>query len=114
MLPAVAIGKVFRSESGETFGALRRVAGRVPKVLSLSHGEVFAEDECGNYFLSQGDQVLFWDHETGEFRTLADSFQLFLARLERLTSPTLKPGQVKRAWLAPAFADGVSGKPKSD
>jgi len=114
MLPANAIGKLFRSESGEIFGALRPPVGRVPKALSLAHGEVFAEDECGNYFFSQGGEVLFWDHETGEFRTLADSLELFLARLERPTSPTLDRGQVKRVWIAPAFADRVSGKPKSD
>jgi len=114
MLPDDAVGKVFRSKSGEIFGAIRPVTGAAPKALSLARGEVFAEDDCGNYFLRQTDQVLFWDHEEGQFKVLTDTFEQFLASLELCPSAVLKRGQVKHAWIDPAFAKGIAERPKDD
>jgi hypothetical protein len=114
MLPIDAVGKVFRSRSGELFGAIRPVTGATPSDFGLAHGDVFAEDECGNYFLRQLNQVLFWDHEDGQLKVLADTFELFLAGLELRAPAVLKPGQVKRAWIDPAFAKGIKDGPKDD
>jgi hypothetical protein len=106
-----SIGKLFRSESGLTFGPLRSVVGRLPDVLRFVHGDTFAADDCGNYFVTQNARVLFWDHETGEFNLLADSTQDFFARLEEPRSAVLKPGQVKRAWIDPTFAKNIASEP---
>ena len=110
MLPVQAIGKVFRSESGEFFGAIRPLGGTVPKALSLAHGEVFAEDDCGNYFLCRDDQVVFWDHENGKFKVLAHTFERFLAGLELCLPAAIKSGQIKHAWIDPALAKGSHGQ----
>jgi len=114
MLPIQAIGKVFRSKSGEFFGAIRPLAEATPKALCLAHGEVFAEDDCGNYFLCRGDQVLFWDHENGQFEVLANTFEQFLAGLEPCPPVAIKPGQIKHAWIDPVFAKGSLGQPTEE
>lgn len=112
MLPADAIGKFFRSGSGELFGAIRPLTGMAPKALSLAYGEAFAEDECGNFFLCRRGQVVFWDHEDCQFKVLADTFEKFLAGLELGPSAVPKQGQVKRAWIDPAFAKEAGKGPK--
>ncbi|ULU26766.1 SMI1/KNR4 family protein [Dyella terrae] len=114
MLPVDAVGKVFRSRSGEIFGALRPITGTAPKALSLTGGEVFAEDDCGNYFLRHTDQVVFWDHEDGQFTVIADTFEQFLGGLEPRPVAVLKRGQVKHAWIDPAFAESIPGRPKEE
>ncbi|MFC5583215.1 SMI1/KNR4 family protein [Rhodanobacter terrae] len=90
MLPADATGKVFRSKSGKFFEVIRPFVGATPKALGLAHGDVLAVDECGNYFLSQSDQVVFWDREDGQFKVLADTFGQFLAGLEVHAPAVLK------------------------
>lgn len=114
MLLDDAVGKVFRSKSGEIFGAIRPVSEAVPKALNLTRGEVFSEDDCGNYFLRQTCQVLFWDHEDGQFKVLADTFELFLAGSELRPSAVLTRGQVKHAWIDHAFAKGIAERSKDD
>jgi hypothetical protein len=105
---------VFRSKSGEFFGAIRPLGGTVPEALSLAHGEVFAEDDCGNYFLRRDDQVVFWDHENGQFEVLAHTFERFLDGLKLCPPAAIKPGQIKLAWIDPAFAKGSHGQPTEE
>lgn len=65
---------------------------------------VFAEDEGGNFFLYAPDgSVSFWDHETDDETVLAASVEEFLAALVEPTPVVLQPGQVKKAWIDPAF-----------
>lgn len=73
---------------------------------------MLAEDESGNYFLCRKGQVVFWDHEDGQFKVLADTFEQFLAGLELGPSAVLKQGQVKRAWIDPAFAKEAGKRPE--
>jgi hypothetical protein len=62
------------------------------------------EDSCGNFFLSAPDgSVSFWDHETDGETVLASSVEAFLAGLVEPTPVVLQPGQVKKAWIDPAF-----------
>jgi hypothetical protein len=67
--------------------------------------------ECGNYVVIDEDRsgaVFFWDHEIqGEPIELAPNFGFFLGLLEPhdITTIPLKPGQVKRVWVDPGFAE---------
>jgi hypothetical protein len=72
----------------------------------IDHPEfrIFGGDSCGNQFLIGPDgSVAFWDHETDEVMSLSPKMELFLAALVSPTPVTLKPGQVKRVWIDPAF-----------
>ncbi|RSU51184.1 SMI1/KNR4 family protein [Sphingobium yanoikuyae] len=67
-----------------------------------------AEDDCGNYFYinPQCGAVFFWDHELEEDDAkIANDMSEFVDRLAPFdpTSIKLQPGQVKSAWIDPAF-----------
>jgi hypothetical protein len=67
---------------------------------------VIGEDSCGNRFLKGSDgTVRFWDHETEEEEALFSNVSDFLAALLAPSPVTLKPGQVKRVWIDPAFLE---------
>ena len=55
---------------------------------------------------------MFWDHEDGQFKVLAETFEQFLAGLELRAPTALKQGQIKRAWIDPAFAKATETGPK--
>jgi len=68
--------------------------------------DVFAEDDCGNEFLrDQSGAVYFWDHETSDVCQIAESLAAFLAALVPHPKVELLPGQVKEAWIDPAFLE---------
>src|SRR6266478_4429094 len=61
---------------------------------------------CGNlvYISPQSGAVYFWNHEDNSADVkLADSFDAFLAALERFNADQIKlePGQVKKVWVSP-------------
>ena len=67
-----------------------------------------AEDGCGNYFYVKigSGSVCFWDHEVDDGDTeVASTITEFLSALLPFDSSTVKlaPGQVKYAWIDPAF-----------
>jgi len=65
---------------------------------------IIGEDGCGNSFLFAPDgSVSFWDHETDEETVLATSVEQFCDSLVEPTPVALRPGQVKSAWIDPAF-----------
>ncbi len=67
---------------------------------------VFGEDDCGNEYLRAHDgRVFFWDHETGDTRQVAESLPAFLSALGPQPEVKLKPGQVKKVWIDPAFLE---------
>lgn len=68
--------------------------------------DVFAEDGCGNEFLrAHSGAVYFWDHETSDVHQIAESLPAFLAALVQQPKVGLLPGQVKKAWIDPAFLE---------
>ena len=72
---------------------------------------VIGEDSCGNFFLRVCDgTVRFWDHETEEDEILAPSVRAFLSALAAPTPVQLRPGQVKSAWIDPAFLEELRRK----
>ena len=67
---------------------------------------VIGEDSCGNRYLKRSEgTVSFWDHETEKEEILFPGVLEFLAALSAPTPVMLKPGQVKRVWIDPAFLD---------
>jgi hypothetical protein len=65
---------------------------------------ILGEDGCGNLFLQAPDgSVSFWDHETDEETVLTASAEEFCDSLVESTPVVLRPGQVKSAWIDPAF-----------
>ena len=67
---------------------------------------VIGEDSCGNRYLKRAEgAVSFWDHETEKEEILFSSVLEFLAAFSAPTPVTLKPGQVKRVWIDPAFLE---------
>jgi hypothetical protein len=67
---------------------------------------VIGEDSCGNYYLCVCDgSVRFWDHETGDDQLLFSSVRDFLTALSPPSPVELKPGQVLRGWIDPAFLE---------
>ena len=67
---------------------------------------VIGEDSCGNRYLKRSEgTVSFWDHETEKEEILFPGVLEFLAALSAPTPVTLKPGQVKRVWIDPAFLE---------
>lgn len=68
--------------------------------------DVFGEDDCGNeYLMAHEGSVFFSDHETGDTRRVAESLPAFLSALGPAPEIKLKPGQVKKAWIDPAFLE---------
>ncbi len=112
MLTAEMEGKVFRSPEGVEYGSIRARQGSAPEALP---GDVFAQDDCGNFFvvLASGE-VVFWDHETNATSLLAESLAAFCAALSVPKPAVLLEGQVKSVWVDPAFAKAFGlkvGKP---
>ena len=73
-----------------------------------AHAIPIAWASGGNFVLlnmDAGGEVEFWDHETAEITTLANSFDSFLSALRPFSVDDieLKPGQVKSAWVDPDF-----------
>jgi len=67
---------------------------------------VIGEDSCGNRYLKWSDgKVCFWDHETEKEEVLFLGVSEFLSALSAPTPAVLKPGQVKRVWIDPAFLE---------
>jgi hypothetical protein len=72
---------------------------------------VIGEDSSGNFFLCAPDgSVSIWDHETDDETVLAASVEEFLAALVEPTPVVLKPGQVKKVWIDPAFLEELKRK----
>lgn len=68
--------------------------------------DIFGEDDCGNEYLKARDgEVFFWDHETEDIRLLAESIPAFLSALRPQPEVKLKPAQVKKVWIDPAFLE---------
>ena len=102
-------GLIFRSSSGDEFGQLRSLRGHLPQALQDSSLQAFAQDSCGNYFVLKDGVVGFWDHETSVVQELASSQATFMAGLIKPSHVTLRPGQVKSAWVSPELAKMVKG-----
>ena len=67
---------------------------------------VIGDDSCGNFYLRVCDgTVRFWDHEVEQDEVLFPSVREFLAALSPQAPVELKPGQVKRTWIDPAFLE---------
>ena len=65
---------------------------------------VVGEDSCGNLFLCAPDgSVSFWDHENEVETVLSPTMEEFCDGLVEPTPVVLRPGQVKRIWIDPAF-----------
>jgi hypothetical protein len=65
---------------------------------------ILGEDGCGNFFLYLPDgSVSFWDHETDEETVLTASAEEFCDSLVEPAPVVLRHGQVKSAWIDPAF-----------
>jgi hypothetical protein len=104
-------GKVFQPSPEEEYGPIRLVQGGLPEELKVHN--VIAEDSCGNYFLRDGERILFWDHETSEITNLAPSLIEFSAKCVEPDSVDLEEGQVESVWVDPEFAKemGIEKKP---
>ena len=97
-----AIGKVFRSASGEEYGVIRSLDTSSLQQHELGAAKAIAEDDCGNYFVQfEGGRVGFWNHETSHTTHLAASHDDFLIGLSDPEPPSLRPGQVISAWIDP-------------
>src|SRR6266436_1099280 len=94
---------------GEQWYGVRRlldVANWGRRRKGLRAYDVFAEDDCGNEYLrGHKGGIFFWDHETGDLLQIADSLTAFLAGLVPQPKVELQPGQVKKAWINPAFLE---------
>jgi len=97
-------GKVFRTAEGDEFGIIRKYHDRGPEELQLRGWVPFSENGCGDFFVRQNESFAFWDHETSEILLLAVGGERFLAGIDDPSPVQLKPGQLKRAWIDPAFA----------
>ena len=68
--------------------------------------DVFGEDDCGNEYVTAHDgRVFFWEHETGDTRQVAESLPAVLNALGPQPEIKLKPGQLKKVWVDPAFLE---------
>lgn len=99
------INKIFVDPtSKKEYGSLRPC----PKDEMLPAGlpaewEPFAYDDCGNYFLFRGNEVSFWDHETGDLTVLnctTDNFESYCIDQQDIK---LDPSQVESSWIDPKF-----------
>lgn len=105
------VGKVFRNSSGSEFGVIRKLAAEMyPGDLLESNFVPVATDSCGNYFVTKGDEIFFWDHETAEVELLAKNEFEFVTGLIFPPDIGLYTGQVKRAWISPELAHLVEKK----
>ncbi len=95
-------GKVFKLNDKSEFGIIRKAIEPYPDCFLGS--KVLAEDECGNYFILKDQRVVFWDHETLEELTLANSMEEFIAGCKTQTEVTLESGQVESTWVDSEFA----------
>jgi hypothetical protein len=97
-------GKIFRATDGEMFGVIRALSDSIPADLQALQLIPFAEDSCGNFFVADGEQIRFWDHETLKVYLLAQSTAEFVAGLIEPESAVLQKSLVRSAWIDPEFA----------
>ena len=95
-------GKVFVNSSDEEYGIIGKADEPYP--VELQHKKIIAEDECGNYFILFEGDILFWDHETSEFKVLSCSLQEFVSGCKEPESAELNSSQVISSWIDPEFA----------
>ncbi|HEX3657733.1 MAG TPA: SMI1/KNR4 family protein [Pirellulales bacterium] len=107
-------GKVFTDKrTGQSYGVVRAVGLKTsPQPWNALGLVVFAEDECGNAFVSASDgSIHFWDHETDDLVMLAASWNLFVEGCHLLKPTELDPRQVESVWIDPEFAKKFGLKP---
>jgi hypothetical protein len=99
---SAAFGKVFVTDSGEEYGIIRKTDLR-----TIEGKEAIAEDECGNHFLTSPSAIYFLDHETNEEYLLSSSLTEFMEKCTIPSKSTLKPSEVRSAWIDPTFAKSL-------
>lgn len=104
-------GKVFQLNPGQAFGPIRPIQGGLPE--ELEGQNAIAEDSCGNYFLKNGESIVFWDHETSEITNLASPFIEFSGKCVEPIEVKLEEGQVESVWVDTDFAKemGIDKRP---
>ncbi|MBA3029996.1 MAG: SMI1/KNR4 family protein [Desulfobacteraceae bacterium] len=74
------------------------------KRLGFKKYKVFAEDDCGNeYLIDNKNRIFFWDHETDKATKISESIFSFLSLLQEQPEVELKPEQVISVWVDPDF-----------
>ena len=99
-------GKIFKLNSEEQYGPIRPIYGELPDELTRKY-KALAEDSCGNYFITQGGDVLFWDHETSEVIKLSSSFDGFKNRCIEPEDIVINESEVEFAWIDPNFLKSI-------
>jgi hypothetical protein len=103
-------GKVFvHPKTKQPYGLIRSAMDGTSS-LNTNDGpqSVFAEDSCGNRFVTGADgSVSFWEHETGDTIPLADSIEAFISFCKNTDEIELDAGKVESAWIDPAFAKSL-------
>jgi hypothetical protein len=113
-IPDAVLGKVFILDRMH-YGPIRSSALTSFSTLDGTSYDILAEDSCGNYFTTTEDgAVCFWDHETDDLVHLASSLSEFAAHCVAQPPVELNPGQVKSAWINPAFAKSLGMKVPED
>lgn len=94
--------KEFVDDNGEEYGLLRAVDGDPPE--EIVDCKLIAEDSCGNYFILDKGQVVFWDHETSERTVLAPTFQEFASRCSTPEDIQVDDNDVLSVWVDPELS----------
>ncbi|EGR1122352.1 TPA: SMI1/KNR4 family protein [Vibrio parahaemolyticus] len=104
-------GQIFIDSFGNEYGVIRKVDGAIPE--ELSGVEVIAEDECGNYFILNKQNVYFWDHETSNSALLTTSITEFKNGCVSQDNVERSEGQVISVWIDPEFSKlyGLKNEP---
>jgi hypothetical protein len=102
-------GKIFiHPETKKYFGTIRIDETTRGTIIKGSEKyDVFAEDGCGNLFVSTaGREIFFWDHETEMITLLAHSLTAFRQNCvnENEISIDVDSDQVVSVWIDPEFA----------
>ena len=105
--PSTILRKEFHSKlTGNVYGEFRECSDVLPADYTIARfGKPFAEDGGGNLFTQMDNgSICFWDHETDDLFVISNSLEEFVTGCTEPTEVKLKPGQVKSAWMDPAFA----------
>ena len=116
ILDAVS-GKVFvHPVTKQSYGPIRSSSALTSfSTLDGTSFDALAEDSCGNYFTTTEDGVVcFWNHETDDLVHLASSASEFVIHCADPPPVEFNPGQVKSAWINPAFAKSLGMKVPKD
>ena len=105
------IGKIFIDKNGTQYGIIRKP--KVPFPTELSHMDILAEDECGNFFVKLHNAVWFWDHETTNIVLLADTVDEFINGCRSAENTEIDADKIISAWIDPQFAKEFGIDPKS-